>query len=199
MTPHGWLQLGLYLALLTALGPPLGRFIAGVLDGRPAPWAKLTDPLERLLYRVAGVDPARETGWKPYATGVLLFNLFGLLAVTGHKGHRIGDVHILADTHVAHLHALFVFAGDHAHKGDTVAVLRIHVCLDLEHEAGERIVGRLNLSLGRVARPGGRRQRGKGIQKWPDAEVRQRAAEKYRGQLPGEKPVSIKRGACACQ
>ena len=81
MTPHGWLQLGLYLALLTALGPPLGRFIAGVLDGRPAPWAKLTDPLERLLYRVAGVDPARETGWKPYATGVLLFNLFGLLAV----------------------------------------------------------------------------------------------------------------------
>jgi len=62
-----------------------------------------------------------------------------------------------------------------------------------------RMVDRLNLSLGRVARPGGRRQRGKGIQKWPDAEVRQRAAEKYRGQLPGEKPVSIKRGACACQ
>ena len=81
MTPHGWLDLAFYLALLTALGVPLGRFIAGVLDGRPAPWAKLTDPLERLLYRSAGVDPARETGWRTYAVGVLLFNLAGLLVV----------------------------------------------------------------------------------------------------------------------
>ncbi len=81
MTPHGWTLLGLYLVLLTALAVPLGRFIARVLAGRPAPWAGLTDPLERLLYRLAGVDPARETGWKPYAVGVLLFNAVGLLGV----------------------------------------------------------------------------------------------------------------------
>ena len=81
MTPHGWFTLALYLGLLTLAGPPLGRFIARILEGRPAPWAKFTDPLERLLYRLAGVSPAEETGWKRYAVAVLLFNAAGLLAV----------------------------------------------------------------------------------------------------------------------
>ena len=81
MTAHAWLNLALLLALLVALGVPLGGFIAHVLDGRRAPWARLTDPLERLLYRFAGVEPSVETGWKRYAAGVLVFNAFGLIAV----------------------------------------------------------------------------------------------------------------------
>jgi K+-transporting ATPase ATPase A chain len=81
MTPHGWITFLLYMALLVLFGPPLGRFIAGILSGRPAPWARLTDPVEKLLYRLAGVDPAKETGWRPYAVGMLLFNLAGLLVV----------------------------------------------------------------------------------------------------------------------
>jgi K+-transporting ATPase ATPase A chain len=81
MTAHGWTLLALYLAALTTLAVPLGRFVAGILEGRPAPWARLTDPLERLLHRLAGVDPARESTWKRYAAGVLLFNAAGLLAV----------------------------------------------------------------------------------------------------------------------
>jgi K+-transporting ATPase ATPase A chain len=81
MPAHGWLTLALHLGLLALAGPPLGRFIARVLEGRPAPWAKLTDPLERLLYRLAGVDPSRETGWKRYAVAALLFNAAGMLAV----------------------------------------------------------------------------------------------------------------------
>jgi K+-transporting ATPase ATPase A chain len=81
MTPHGWISLALYLGLLTLAGPPLGRFIARVLEGRPAPWARLTDPLEKLLYRLAGVDPTRETGWKSYAVAALVFNAAGLFAV----------------------------------------------------------------------------------------------------------------------
>jgi K+-transporting ATPase ATPase A chain len=81
MTPHGWITLALYLGLLTLAGPPLGRFVARVLEGRPAPWAKLTDPLEKLLYRLAGVDPAQETNWKRYTVAALVFNFAGLLAV----------------------------------------------------------------------------------------------------------------------
>lgn len=81
MTPHGWITLALFLALLTLLGPPLGRFIARTLEGRPAPWAKLTDPLERLFYRLAGVRPHEETDWKRYAVGALFFNAAGLLVV----------------------------------------------------------------------------------------------------------------------
>ena len=81
MTPHGWITLALYLGLLVLAGPPLGRFIARILEGRPAPWARLTDPLERLLYRAAGVDPSQETGWKRYAVAALVFNAAGLLVV----------------------------------------------------------------------------------------------------------------------
>ncbi len=81
MTPHGWITLALYLAVLTLLAVPLGRFVAGVLEGRPVPWARLTDPLEKLFYRLAGVKPEEEAGWKRYAIGVLLFNAAGLLVV----------------------------------------------------------------------------------------------------------------------
>ena len=81
MTPHGWMALALYLGLLTLAGPPLGRFVARVLEGRPAPWARLTDPLEKLLFRLAGVDPAQETGWKRYTVAALAFNFAGLVVV----------------------------------------------------------------------------------------------------------------------
>ena len=68
---------------------------------------------------------------------------------------------------------------------------------DLEHEAGERIVGRLNLSLGRGAARGGasvvKASRNGPTPKFVNA------LPKNIGVSPGEKPVSIKRGACACQ
>jgi len=81
MTPHGWITLVLYLGLLTLAGPPLGRFIARILEGKPAPWARLTAPVEGLLYRLAGVNPGEETGWKRFAVAALLFNLAGLLGL----------------------------------------------------------------------------------------------------------------------
>src|SRR5690606_27811616 len=43
------------------------------------------------------------------------------LPVAGEEGQGIGDPDVLADTHMAHLHALFVLARAHAHEGDTVA------------------------------------------------------------------------------
>src|SRR5690606_1459462 len=53
---------------------------------------------------------------------------------------RIGYLDILADTNVAHLHVALVLAGTDAQKSDTVAVFRIHVGVDLEHEAGETAI-----------------------------------------------------------
>ena len=81
MNTSGWLQLGLYVVVLLLLAKPLGGYMAAVYEGRAA-WAqRIGGPLERLIYRGAGVDPAREMGWIEYALAMLWFNLLGGLAV----------------------------------------------------------------------------------------------------------------------
>ena len=77
MSAHAWLLLVVYLVVLTLLAVPLGRYIAGVVEGRFAFAARL----ERPLYRLCGVDPAAEMGWLSYALAILLFNGLGVLAL----------------------------------------------------------------------------------------------------------------------
>ena len=81
MNTAGIVEIALYLVALLVLARPLGLFIAGVLEGRRTFLTPLVRPLERLLYRLAGVDESRETGWKGYAAGMLVFNLLGLVVV----------------------------------------------------------------------------------------------------------------------
>ncbi len=76
-----WLQLALYLAALLALVKPLGLYMARVYRGERTFLARVLGPVERLIYRAAGVDPAAEMGWKTYALALLVFNFMGLLAV----------------------------------------------------------------------------------------------------------------------
>jgi K+-transporting ATPase ATPase A chain len=77
----GWLQLALCVAVLLLLAKPLGAYMAAVYDSH-ATWAqRIGGPLERLIYRGAGVDPARDMGWVQYALAMLWFNLAGGLAV----------------------------------------------------------------------------------------------------------------------
>ena len=79
----------------------------------------------------------------------------GRAAIRGHEGERIGDAHLLVEPHVVHAHAARVLARAQAHERDAVAVLRIHVRLDLEHEAGELRLDRLDVALQRVSRGSG--------------------------------------------
>src|SRR5512139_1405635 len=81
MTLNGWLQLILYFVVLIALAKPLGAFMARVYEGQPTRLDRVIGPIERLIYRLSGVDPQAEMTWKTYALAVLLFNLFGLIAV----------------------------------------------------------------------------------------------------------------------
>ncbi|HSD85831.1 MAG TPA: potassium-transporting ATPase subunit KdpA [Anaerolineae bacterium] len=81
MTLNGWLQLILYLVVLLVLAKPLGAFMARVYDGEKTRLDRLLGPIERLIYRLSGVNPQAEMNWKTYALAMLLFNLFGLLAV----------------------------------------------------------------------------------------------------------------------
>lgn len=75
------LQLGLFALLLLGLSWPLGKHIAAVLEGRKHPLARALGWLERGLYRVCGVDPAREMDWKAYALAMFLFNVAGFAAL----------------------------------------------------------------------------------------------------------------------
>ena len=81
MTMPGWMQLGLYVVVLLLLVKPLGSYMAAVYEGRAGRAQRLGGWLERLVYRIAGVDPGREMNWIAYALAMLWFNLAGALVV----------------------------------------------------------------------------------------------------------------------
>jgi len=79
MTVNGWLQIGLYALVILLLTKPMGLYLYRVYEGRSRPLARVLGPLERLLYRLSGVDPEKEQDWKGYAISMLAFSAFGLL------------------------------------------------------------------------------------------------------------------------
>ena len=81
MTGNAYLQIALYLGALLLLAEPLGRYMANVYEGRVAFLNRFAAPVENRLYRLCGVNPAEEMRWTQYALAMLIFNLFGVLAV----------------------------------------------------------------------------------------------------------------------
>jgi len=81
MSLNGYLQIGLYLAVLLLAAKPLGSYMARVYEGQPTLLSRALGPFERLLYRLLGTRETDEMGWKRYALAMLLFNGLGLLAV----------------------------------------------------------------------------------------------------------------------
>jgi potassium-transporting ATPase potassium-binding subunit len=79
MAVAGWIEILLYIALLTALTPLIGGYMARVFRGEVTTLAFI----ERPLYRLIGVDPARGQDWKGYARSVLISSaLFGIVLYT---------------------------------------------------------------------------------------------------------------------
>lgn len=72
-------QMILILAVTLILACPLGRYIAKVFGGEQTWMDPLGRPVERLLYRIAGIDPGQEMDWKHYALALLSFNILGIL------------------------------------------------------------------------------------------------------------------------
>ncbi|MFZ5439710.1 MAG: potassium-transporting ATPase subunit KdpA [Myxococcota bacterium] len=83
MTANALAQLAVFVAVLLLAAPPLGAYLARVASGEAVRAQRWFGPLERLCYRLAGVDPAEEMSWRRYAGAVLLFNFAGALAVYG--------------------------------------------------------------------------------------------------------------------
>ena len=79
MTFTGWLTIFLFVAILTLLAMPLGRYMAAVYTGEHT----VLDPLfrgpERLIYKVMRVDPEKGQDWKAYARSLIIFSLAGWL------------------------------------------------------------------------------------------------------------------------
>jgi K+-transporting ATPase ATPase A chain len=74
MTTNGWIQIGVFLALILAITKPLGVFMAKVFNRERTFLDPVVRPIERLLYRVTGVDEEHEMRWTEYAVTMLLFS-----------------------------------------------------------------------------------------------------------------------------
>src|ERR1700738_4205091 len=81
MTLNGWLQILLFLAVVFAVTKPLGIFMARVFSREKTFMDPVLRPLERLLYRVTGVDENHEMRWTEYASAMLLFSLVSMVVL----------------------------------------------------------------------------------------------------------------------
>jgi K+-transporting ATPase ATPase A chain len=81
MSANGYIQIAVYIAVLLLLAKPLGTYMARIYEGEYAVLNRWGAPLERLLYRVYGVEAKRDMRWTEYAIAMLVFNLLGFLAV----------------------------------------------------------------------------------------------------------------------
>jgi K+-transporting ATPase ATPase A chain len=81
MTANGWLQILLFLALILAVTKPLGVFMTRVFNRERTFLDWFARPLERLLYRLTGVDENHEMPWTEYALAMLMFSGVTMLAL----------------------------------------------------------------------------------------------------------------------
>ena len=76
---QGFVQIALFFALIVAVTPVLGGYMAHVFRGERTILDPVVGPLERATYRLLRVDPTRGQDWKAYARGVIFFSLAGWL------------------------------------------------------------------------------------------------------------------------
>ena len=75
MTTNGWLQIAFFSACVMLVAKPLGIYLVRVYDGS----LRWLAPVERAIYRIAGIDPNEDQHWTRYAAGVLLFSAASML------------------------------------------------------------------------------------------------------------------------
>ncbi|MEA4935621.1 MAG: potassium-transporting ATPase subunit KdpA [Paludibacter sp.] len=80
-TSNDFLQIIIFLGLLIGLTPVLGNYMYKVFTGSKHLMLPVFGWLEKLIYKLVGVDSEKETNWKTYAFGLLTFNLIGFLFV----------------------------------------------------------------------------------------------------------------------
>jgi K+-transporting ATPase ATPase A chain len=83
MTINGWIQILLFAAIIFAITKPLGNYMYRVFEGDRQPLPRLFGAIERLLYKLCGVDPKQHQDWKQYTVAMLVFSAITLLVTYG--------------------------------------------------------------------------------------------------------------------
>jgi potassium-transporting ATPase potassium-binding subunit len=76
---QGWVQIVVFLLILTALVPLLGGYIAKVFQGEWVFLSPVVGPIERLTYRAMRVRPDDGQDWKAYARSIVVFSVVSWL------------------------------------------------------------------------------------------------------------------------
>ncbi len=79
MTANGWLQIVVFFLLVVAVTKPLGIFMTNVFERKRTFLDPVLRPIERLIYKLTGVDEDREMPWTEYAVAMLLFSVVPML------------------------------------------------------------------------------------------------------------------------
>ena len=74
MNAAGWIEILLFIALLTALTPVIGGYMARVFRGERVLLTPVLAPVERLTYRLIRVDPNAGQDWRSYARTTIVFS-----------------------------------------------------------------------------------------------------------------------------
>src|SRR5579871_5606674 len=83
MTANGWFQICFFFGLVLVCAKPLGLYMARVFERERTFADRLFRPLERLIYRLTGVDEMHEMRWTEYGVAMLLFSLVTMLVTYG--------------------------------------------------------------------------------------------------------------------
>ncbi|ARS27376.1 potassium-transporting ATPase subunit KdpA [Sphingomonas sp. KC8] len=79
MTIQGWILILGFVAILIGLAKPMGLWLFALYEGRRTPLHRILGPVEAGFYRLSGIDPNVDQGWRRYAVHMLLFNVALLL------------------------------------------------------------------------------------------------------------------------
>jgi len=74
MTANGWFQIGFFLLVIFLITKPLGVFLARVFNGEKTFLDPVLRPIEKLIYRLTGIDEKHEMRWTEYAVAMLLLS-----------------------------------------------------------------------------------------------------------------------------
>src|SRR5678815_2663052 len=81
MTLNGWLQILFFLVALVLITPLIGAYMTRVFTRQRTFLDPVLGPVERLIYRLTGVDEQREMRWTEYAGALLLFSIVSMLVL----------------------------------------------------------------------------------------------------------------------
>jgi K+-transporting ATPase ATPase A chain len=81
MLANDIIQMAVFLLVLLALVKPLGWYMARVYEGKPCGLDRALGPVERLIYKLCGVNPTAEMNWQRYAIAVLAFSFAGFVSL----------------------------------------------------------------------------------------------------------------------